>query len=166
MCFCFFLLFINFKFGILEPLLFVNYMIFWHWQPTNGSLDGYEHIVNVEYCPPVLSESPHFPSEAAEAKEAAQNDPSTQNTVEYHELMEGTLPNSIKTDRRASVRAMTIVCYRWNDTWITTSRMDESWCQLSLGNVAILRTLQYPGKSNFKLLVHHAPTITVIVITR
>lgn len=60
-------------------------------QPTNGSLDGYEHIVNVEYCPPVLSESPNFPSEAAEAKEAAQNDPSTQNTVDYHEIMEGTI---------------------------------------------------------------------------
>ncbi|XP_042006435.1 uncharacterized protein LOC121755218 isoform X4 [Salvia splendens] len=57
-------------------------------KPTDGSLDGYEHIVNVEYCPPVLSESPNFPSEAAEAKEAAQNDPSTQNTVEYHEIME------------------------------------------------------------------------------
>ncbi|KAG6383944.1 hypothetical protein SASPL_156265 [Salvia splendens] len=55
---------------------------------VDGSLDGYEHIVNVEYCPPVLSESPNFPSEAAEAKEAAQNDPSTQNTVEYHEIME------------------------------------------------------------------------------
>ncbi|KAL1560327.1 hypothetical protein AAHA92_10547 [Salvia divinorum] len=57
-------------------------------KPTNGSLDGYKHIVNVEYCPPVLSESPNFPSEAAEAKEAAQNYPSTQNTVEYHEIME------------------------------------------------------------------------------
>ncbi|XP_042067756.1 uncharacterized protein LOC121811052 isoform X3 [Salvia splendens] len=57
-------------------------------KPTNGSLDGYKHIVNVEHCPPVLSESPNFPSEAAEAKEAAQNYPSTQNTLEYHEIME------------------------------------------------------------------------------
>ncbi|KAG6416647.1 hypothetical protein SASPL_124082 [Salvia splendens] len=44
-----------------------------HWMATNTS---------------VLSESPNFPSEAAEAKEAAQNYPSTQNTVEYHEIME------------------------------------------------------------------------------
>ncbi|XP_047964729.1 uncharacterized protein LOC125209164, partial [Salvia hispanica] len=57
-------------------------------KPTNGSLDGYKHIVNVEHCPPVLSESPNFPSEAAEAKEAAQNYLSTQNTVEYHEIVE------------------------------------------------------------------------------
>ncbi|GFP89592.1 putative lipase ydl109c [Phtheirospermum japonicum] len=56
--------------------------------PSNQSLDGYKHIVNVEYCPPVLSETPDFPPEAARAKEAAQNEPNTQNTREYHEIME------------------------------------------------------------------------------
>lgn len=52
-------------------------------------MDGYEHIVNVEYCPPILSESPEFPPEAAKAKEAAQKEASPRNTAEYHEIMEG-----------------------------------------------------------------------------
>ncbi|KAH6765299.1 Hydrolase-like protein family [Perilla frutescens var. hirtella] len=57
-------------------------------KPPRRSLDGYKHVVDVEYCPPVLSEAPHFPPEAAKAKEAAKNEPSVQNTVEYHEIME------------------------------------------------------------------------------
>ncbi|XP_011085998.1 uncharacterized protein LOC105167859 isoform X1 [Sesamum indicum] len=57
-------------------------------KPPRRSLDGYKHVVDVEYCPPVLSESAHFPPEAAKAKEAAQNEPSIQNTVEYHEIVE------------------------------------------------------------------------------
>ncbi|GER24497.1 alpha/beta-Hydrolases superfamily protein [Striga asiatica] len=57
-------------------------------QPPSQSLDGYEHIVNVEYCLPVLTESPDFSPEAAKAKEAAQNEPNTKNTREYHEIME------------------------------------------------------------------------------
>ncbi|CAA0817775.1 Hydrolase-like protein family [Striga hermonthica] len=57
-------------------------------KPPSQSLDGYEHIVNVEYCPPVLTESPDFSPEAAKAKEAAQNEPNTKNTTEYHEIME------------------------------------------------------------------------------
>ncbi|KAJ4823162.1 hypothetical protein Tsubulata_019212 [Turnera subulata] len=56
--------------------------------PPLRSLDGYKHVVDVEYCPPVSSDGPHFPPEAAKAKEAAQKEPSTQNTVEYHEIME------------------------------------------------------------------------------
>ncbi|XP_011045931.1 PREDICTED: uncharacterized protein LOC105140696 isoform X2 [Populus euphratica] len=56
--------------------------------PPMRSLDGYKHVVDVEYCPPVSSDGPHFPPEAAKAKEAAQNEPSMKNTVEYHELME------------------------------------------------------------------------------
>uniref|UniRef100_A0A7C8ZL40 DUF676 domain-containing protein n=1 Tax=Opuntia streptacantha TaxID=393608 RepID=A0A7C8ZL40_OPUST len=52
------------------------------------SLDGYEHIVNIEYCPPISSDGPHFAPEVSKAKEAAQTEPSTQNTVEYHELVE------------------------------------------------------------------------------
>ncbi|PIN18828.1 putative alpha/beta hydrolase [Handroanthus impetiginosus] len=57
-------------------------------KPPDRSLEGYKHIVNVMYCPPVLSESPHFPPEAARAKEAAQNEPSAENTIEYHDIME------------------------------------------------------------------------------
>ncbi|KAL6546513.1 hypothetical protein OROMI_022234 [Orobanche minor] len=57
-------------------------------KPSNQSLDGYKHVVNIKYCPPVLSESPDFPTEAAKAKEAAQNEPSTRNTIEYHEIVE------------------------------------------------------------------------------
>ncbi|KAI5657338.1 hypothetical protein M9H77_26131 [Catharanthus roseus] len=57
-------------------------------KPPQRSLDGYKHVVDVEYCPPVSSEGPHFPPEAAKAKEAAQNAPNAQNTLEYHEIME------------------------------------------------------------------------------
>ncbi|KAK4399220.1 hypothetical protein Sango_1397500 [Sesamum angolense] len=57
-------------------------------EPPSLSLDGYKHIVNVEYCPPVSSESAHFLPKAAKAKVAAQNEPNTQNTTEYHEIME------------------------------------------------------------------------------
>ncbi|XP_019157419.1 PREDICTED: uncharacterized protein LOC109153985 [Ipomoea nil] len=57
-------------------------------KPPTRSLDGYKHVVGVEYCPPVLSNGPNFPPEAAKAKEAAQNKPSTKNTLEYHEIVE------------------------------------------------------------------------------
>ncbi|XP_056685267.1 uncharacterized protein [Spinacia oleracea] len=57
-------------------------------KPPQRSLDGYKHVVDAEYCPPVSSEGPHFATEVAKAKEAAQTEPSTQNTVEYHELVE------------------------------------------------------------------------------
>lgn len=53
-------------------------------------MDGYKHVVDVEYCPAVPSDGPQFPPEAAKAKEAAQNAPSMQNTVDYHEIVEGT----------------------------------------------------------------------------
>ncbi|KAJ8436653.1 hypothetical protein Cgig2_003032 [Carnegiea gigantea] len=56
--------------------------------PPRRSLVGYKHVVDVEYCPPVPSDGPHFAPEVAKAKEAAQNKPTTQNTVEYHELVE------------------------------------------------------------------------------
>ncbi|KAG9148138.1 hypothetical protein Leryth_025842 [Lithospermum erythrorhizon] len=52
------------------------------------SLDGYKHVVEVEYYPPVVSESPQFPPKAAKAKEAAQNAPNSKQSVEYHEIME------------------------------------------------------------------------------
>ncbi|XP_051125353.1 uncharacterized protein LOC127247526 isoform X4 [Andrographis paniculata] len=57
-------------------------------EPPGHSLDGYEHIVGIEECPPVVSENPQFPPGAAKAKEVAQNEPSTRNTIEYHEIME------------------------------------------------------------------------------
>ncbi|KAI7758006.1 hypothetical protein M8C21_018727 [Ambrosia artemisiifolia] len=57
-------------------------------KPPHQSLDGYKHVVDVEYCPPVESRGSSFPPEAARAKEAAQNVPTTQNTLEYHEIME------------------------------------------------------------------------------
>ncbi|CAN6215050.1 unnamed protein product [Urochloa humidicola] len=57
-------------------------------KPSRRSLDGYKHIVNIEYCSPVSSEGPHFPSKAARAKEAAQRTPNTENTEEYHQMME------------------------------------------------------------------------------
>ncbi|KAM3251683.1 putative lipase [Capsicum annuum] len=56
--------------------------------PPRRSLDGYKHVVDMEYCPGVPSEGPHFPPKAARAKEAAQNAPSMQTTLEYHEIME------------------------------------------------------------------------------
>ncbi|KAE8709091.1 putative inactive dual specificity protein phosphatase-like [Hibiscus syriacus] len=50
---------------------------------------GYKHVVDVEYCPPVSSDGPHFPEEAVKAKAEAQNAPNATNTAEYHELKEG-----------------------------------------------------------------------------
>ncbi|CAM0912831.1 unnamed protein product [Alopecurus aequalis] len=57
-------------------------------KPLHRSVGGYKHIVNVEYCSPVSSDGPHFPSRAARAKEAAQSTPNTENTEEYHKMME------------------------------------------------------------------------------
>ncbi|XP_062012996.1 putative lipase YDL109C isoform X2 [Rosa rugosa] len=57
-------------------------------KPPRRSLVGYKHVVDVEYCPPVSSDGPHFPPEAAKAKEAAQSKPNQQNTLEYHEIVE------------------------------------------------------------------------------
>lgn len=57
-------------------------------KPAQRSLDGYKHVVDVDYCPPVSCEGPQFAPEVAKAKEAAQTEPSTENTIEYHELVE------------------------------------------------------------------------------
>ncbi|KAF0901488.1 hypothetical protein E2562_003481 [Oryza meyeriana var. granulata] len=57
-------------------------------KPSLRSLNGYKHIVNMEYCSPVSSDGPHFPSQAARAKEAAQSRPNKENTEEYHQMME------------------------------------------------------------------------------
>jgi len=65
-------------------------------KPSHRSLDGYKHIVNVEYCSPVSSEGPHFPSKAARAKEAAQQTPNTENTEEYHQMMEEEMTHGLQ----------------------------------------------------------------------
>ncbi|KAL4204587.1 hypothetical protein AMTRI_Chr01g110640 [Amborella trichopoda] len=57
-------------------------------KPPKRSLDGYKHVVDVQYCPPILSGGSHFPPEAAKAKEVAQAAPNIQNTSEYHDIME------------------------------------------------------------------------------
>ncbi|XP_058750160.1 putative lipase C4A8.10 isoform X2 [Vicia villosa] len=57
-------------------------------KPPSQSLDGYKHVVDVEYCPPVPSDGPQFSQEAMKAKEEAQNAPGTHKTVEYHEIIE------------------------------------------------------------------------------
>lgn len=109
-----------------------------HWQPPQRSLDGYKHVVDVDYCPPVSSNGPHFPPEAAKAKETAQKAPNTQNTLEYHDIMEGEL----------SIIARLLLYFvlefaetendsfqfvnRWNDTRVTTVGMEKSGRQLSL----------------------------------
>ncbi|CDY69201.1 BnaCnng62350D, partial [Brassica napus] len=66
-------------------------------QPPRRSLDGYKHVVDVEYCPPVSSDGAHFPPEAAKAKEAAQSSPSPQNTLEYHEIVEEEMIRGLQT---------------------------------------------------------------------
>ncbi|KAK1302570.1 hypothetical protein QJS10_CPB12g00749 [Acorus calamus] len=58
-------------------------------QPPRRSLDGYKHVVDVEYCPPMQLGNTHFSPEAAKAKEVAQTAPDTQNIEEYHDIMEG-----------------------------------------------------------------------------
>lgn len=63
-------------------------------QPCRRSLVGYKHVVDVEYCPPISTEGPRFPSQAAKAKEAARAASYTQKTVEYYDLMEGMLLTS------------------------------------------------------------------------
>ncbi|KAK3131645.1 hypothetical protein QOZ80_6AG0509330 [Eleusine coracana subsp. coracana] len=57
-------------------------------KPLHRSLNGYKHIVNVEYCSPILSEGPRFPTKAVRAKEVAQRTPNIENTEEYHKIME------------------------------------------------------------------------------
>ncbi|KAF7840316.1 putative lipase spac4a8.10 [Senna tora] len=66
-------------------------------KPPRRSLVGYKHVVDVEYCAPVPSDGPQFPPEAVKAKEAAQNSPSIQNTVEYHEIMEEEMIRGLQT---------------------------------------------------------------------
>ncbi|WVZ82448.1 hypothetical protein U9M48_029710 [Paspalum notatum var. saurae] len=65
-------------------------------KPSHRSLEGYKHIVNVEYCSPVSSQAPHFPSKAARAKEAAQRTPNAENTEEYHQMMEEEMINGLQ----------------------------------------------------------------------
>lgn len=89
-------------FGVHDTTILLN------WQPPWRSLDGYKHVIDVEYCPPASCEGPHYPLEAAKAKAAAQNAPSTQSTLEYHESMEG---NSTKRDVSASFKWISMLLY-------------------------------------------------------
>lgn len=57
-------------------------------KPPLRSLDGYKHVVDMQYCPPVPSEGPHFPPEASKAKEAVQTVPNTESTTKYHDMIE------------------------------------------------------------------------------
>ncbi|KAJ8541755.1 hypothetical protein K7X08_002571 [Anisodus acutangulus] len=87
-----------FKSRILYANVSYDHMVGWRtssirretelFKPPRRSLDGYKHVVDMEYCPSFPSEGPHFPPEAAKAKEAAQNAPSMKSTLEYHEIME------------------------------------------------------------------------------
>lgn len=72
-----------------SAIFFLVWYFLLQWQPPQRSLDGYKHVVDVEYCPPVSSEGPQFPPEAAKAKEAAQSSPNMKNTAEYHDIIEG-----------------------------------------------------------------------------
>lgn len=88
----------SFKWRVLYANVSYDHMVGWRTssirrvtelvKPPWRSLDGYKHVVDVEYCPPASCEGPHYPLEAAKAKEAAQNAPNTQRTLEYHESME------------------------------------------------------------------------------
>lgn len=129
----------SFFLGLHDPtILFVyNSKILLNLQPSWRSFDGYKHVVDVEYCPPASCEGPHYPLEAAKAKEAAQNAPSTQRTLECHESMEG---NSTK--RAVLFVAMNLddtisLYYTWilliflnrgNDKWLATVGVEKSWC--------------------------------------
>ncbi|XP_059280506.1 lipid droplet phospholipase 1-like [Lycium ferocissimum] len=88
----------SFKSRVLYANVSYDHMVGWRtssirrerelFKPPRRSLDGYKHVVDMEYCPAVPSEGPHFPPEAAKAKEAAQNATSMQTTLEYHEIIE------------------------------------------------------------------------------
>ncbi|XP_057832484.1 uncharacterized protein LOC131043309 isoform X3 [Cryptomeria japonica] len=57
-------------------------------KPPTKSLDGYKHVVDVAYCPPVLTDSPSFPPETAKAKEAAQTTPYSKGATDYYDTLE------------------------------------------------------------------------------
>ncbi|XP_025621871.1 uncharacterized protein [Arachis hypogaea] len=57
-------------------------------KPPSQFLDGYKHVVDVKYCTPVPSDGSQFTPRAMKAKETAQNASYTENTVEYHQIME------------------------------------------------------------------------------
>ncbi|RYQ82588.1 hypothetical protein Ahy_B10g101169 isoform D [Arachis hypogaea] len=57
-------------------------------KPPSQFVDGYKHVVDVKYCTPVPSDGSQFTPRAMKAKETAQNASYTENTVEYHQIME------------------------------------------------------------------------------
>lgn len=133
-----------------SAIFFLVWLFLLQWQPPQRSLDGYKHVVDVEYCPPVSSEGPQFPPEAAKAKEAAQSSPNTENTAEYHDILEGKwwrwqqlIILAQVCGCESCIWSFCIDCFwiasiRGNDTWVTKVGMEESWCQLSFSILAIL----------------------------
>eukprot|EP01018_Ginkgo_biloba_P000016 Gb_11312 [translate_table: standard] len=57
-------------------------------KPSKHSLDGYKHVMDVVYCPPVQKEGPSYPPETARAKEAAQTTPSSKKAADYYDMLE------------------------------------------------------------------------------
>lgn len=57
-------------------------------KPPKHSLDGYKHVVDVVYCPPVQTDGPSYPPETAKAKEAAQTTPSSRRAEDYYDKLE------------------------------------------------------------------------------
>lgn len=57
-------------------------------KPPEHSLDGYKHVVDVLYCPPVLTDGPSYGPETAKAKEAAQTTPSSKRAEDYYDKLE------------------------------------------------------------------------------
>uniref|UniRef100_A0A0D6QWT6 DUF676 domain-containing protein n=2 Tax=Araucaria cunninghamii TaxID=56994 RepID=A0A0D6QWT6_ARACU len=57
-------------------------------KPPKKSLDGYQHVVDVVYCPPVVTDAPSFPPETAKAKEAAQTTPDSKRATDYYDTLE------------------------------------------------------------------------------
>ncbi|XP_024386133.1 putative lipase C4A8.10 [Physcomitrium patens] len=57
-------------------------------RPPRVSMDGYKHVVNVEYCPAVASDAPAFQQESAQGKAAAQVSPDSKKAAAYHNRLE------------------------------------------------------------------------------
>ncbi|XP_049937036.1 uncharacterized protein LOC116267174 isoform X2 [Nymphaea colorata] len=87
-----------FKFRIVYANVSYDHMVGWRTssirreielvKPPRRSLDGYKHVVDVEYCPPVPSDGPTFPPQAAKSKETAQRISSSEEVGEYHDILE------------------------------------------------------------------------------
>ncbi|CAN6443777.1 unnamed protein product [Victoria cruziana] len=57
-------------------------------KPPRRSLDGYKHVVDVVYCPPIPSNVPTFLPRAEKSKETAKRTSSFEEVAEYHDILE------------------------------------------------------------------------------